>query len=75
MKRNYWSNSIVQKASVKNAGQWIEGAQLHAGSWWPEWSAFLAEHAGKKVKVASKLGSAKYKVIEPAPGRYVKTPC
>ena len=75
MKRNYWSNGVAQKASIKNAEQWMEGAQLHAGSWWPEWSAFLAEHAGKKVKVASKLGSAKYKMIEPAPGRYVKTPC
>ena len=75
MKRNYWSNRSSQKAIPKNPEQWMEGAQQHPGSWWPEWSEFLAEHAGKKVKVTNKLGSSKYKVIEPAPGRYVKVSC
>ncbi len=75
MKRNYWSNQASQKKPIKNPADWMAGAALHAGSWWPEWSAFLAEHAGKKVKAAAKLGSAKYKVIEPAPGRYVKVAC
>ena len=71
MKRNYWTNG----AKNKNAQQWMAGAQQHPGSWWPEWSAFLTEYAGKKVKAASKAGSVKYQVIEPAPGRYVKTGC
>ena len=77
MKRNYWVNPTMdQKKSAGNsAEQWLEGAQSHTGSWWPEWSAFLSEFAGKKVKVSGKQGSAKYKVIEPAPGRYVKVPC
>ena len=77
MKRNYWVNSQAsqKKAAGNTAEQWLEGAQLHAGSWWPEWSAFLSEHAGRKLKVSGRLGSAKYKVIEPAPGRYVKVSC
>nr|WP_243405478.1 class I poly(R)-hydroxyalkanoic acid synthase [Solimicrobium silvestre] len=71
MKRNYWSNN----KSTKNSQEWMDGAQLHAGSWWPEWSEFLAEHAGKKIKATAKMGNAKHKVIEPAPGRYVKVSC
>lgn len=75
MKRNYWSSRTKQKTPIKNAQQWMESAELHAGSWWPEWSAFLAEHAGKKVKATARLGNATYKMIEPAPGRYVKASC
>ena len=71
MKRNYWTNS----AKNKNAQQWMDGAKQHAGSWWPEWADFLTVHAGKKMKAGAKRGSVKYKVIEPAPGRYVKVKC
>jgi len=76
MKRNYWTNPTATngKASV-SAEKWMEGAESRPGSWWPEWSSFLEEHAGKKMKAPSKCGNAKYKTIEPAPGRYVKTPC
>ena len=68
-KRNYWSND---SAKVKDAQDWLAGATEHPGSWWPEWSTFLREHGGKDVKARSKLGNAKYKPIEAAPGRYVK---
>ena len=72
MKRNYWINKNPTKKVVDNPQEWFDGAQSQAGSWWPEWSAFLTENAGKKVKAKAKLGNAKYKLIEPAPGRYVK---
>ncbi|MET3123487.1 polyhydroxyalkanoate synthase [Oxalobacteraceae bacterium GrIS 2.11] len=75
MKRNYWSNRASNTRTIKTAQQWLDGAGQHPGSWWPEWAEFLAEHSGKKAKVAAKMGSAKYKAIEPAPGRYVKVPC
>ncbi|MES2932496.1 MAG: class I poly(R)-hydroxyalkanoic acid synthase [Pseudomonadota bacterium] len=67
-KRSYWTNEQV----ADYAEAWFEGAQEHPGSWWPEWAAFLAEHAGKQLKAPSKQGNAVYKPIEPAPGRYVK---
>jgi len=72
MKRNYWVNKEVTKKIFNNPQEWFDGAELHGGSWWPEWSVFLAENAGKKVKAKAKLGNANYKVIESAPGRYVK---
>ncbi len=73
-KRSFWSNDAKPRAKVKplDAGAWIAGATEHKGSWWPEWSAFLAGHGGKDVKARSKLGNKEYAPIEPAPGRYVK---
>jgi polyhydroxyalkanoate synthase len=68
-KRNYWTND---SGKADSADAWFQGAAEHAGSWWPEWSAFLNENGGKKVKAKAKPGNAKYKAIEPAPGRYVK---
>ncbi|QRX82822.1 class I poly(R)-hydroxyalkanoic acid synthase [Glaciimonas sp. PAMC28666] len=67
-KRSYWTNP---KAGIA-AEKWLDGATEHPGSWWTDWSAFLAEHAGKKVAAPKKPGTAAYKLIEPAPGRYVK---
>jgi polyhydroxyalkanoate synthase len=71
-KRSYWTNDAKGKAKPAAAEAWMQGATEHAGSWWPEWAAFLAEHGGKQVKAPAKAGNAKHKPIEPAPGRYVK---
>ncbi len=71
-KRSYWTNDAKIKAKPAAADAWFKGATEHAGSWWPEWAAFLAEHGGKNVKAPAKLGNASYKPVEPAPGRYVK---
>ena len=67
-KRNYWTND----KPPKDAAKWLEGATEHPGSWWTEWAAFLAKHAGKQVAAPKKYGNATYKSIEAAPGRYVK---
>ncbi len=67
-KRSYWVNDKLPAS----ADDWLEGATEHAGSWWPEWAAFLAEHAGAMKNAPAKYGSSRYKPIEPAPGRYVK---
>jgi len=83
-KRSYWTNDSVAPPSkgakgkgvkavtLQSADAWFEGAQEHVGSWWPEWAGFLAEHGGENVKAPAKPGSASHKVIEAAPGRYVK---
>lgn len=67
-KRSYWTNDTLSP----NSEAWLEAAAEHPGSWWPEWSTFLTEHAGKQMKAPGKLGSAAFKPIEEAPGRYVK---
>ena len=67
-KRSYWSNESLPS----QADDWFEGATEYPGSWWPAWTAFLAEHAGEEIKAPAKAGSKKYPPIEAAPGRYVK---
>ncbi len=78
-KRSYWSldgaplkRGKGKAPNVPAANAWFDGATEHAGSWWPEWAQFLAQHGGKEVKAPAKPGNANYKAIEAAPGRYVK---
>ncbi len=67
-KRSYWTNDALPAT----ADEWMAGATEHPGSWWTEWTAFLAEHAGGQHAAPAKYGNAKHKPIEPAPGRYVQ---
>jgi len=67
-KRSYWLND----KPAADANAWLSAATEHPGSWWGEWSRFLAGYGGEKVRAPRKPGNAKYKAIEPAPGRYVK---
>ena len=48
-----------------------EAATENPGSWWTGWSDWLALQGGKRIKPRAKLGSAKYPVLEAAPGSYV----
>lgn len=67
-KRSYWSNDKLPE----NADAWLAGAVEHPGSWWTEWTGFLASHAGAMIKAPARYGNARHKPIEPAPGRYVQ---
>jgi polyhydroxyalkanoate synthase len=51
---------------------WLGAATESAGSWWTDWDAWLARHAGALVPAPERVGSVQYSVIEDAPGRYVK---
>jgi polyhydroxyalkanoate synthase len=63
----YWTNPKLPKAPDK----WLEGAAQHPGSWWTDWGAWLARHAGRKVP-ARAPGDGKLQPLEDAPGSYVK---
>ena len=67
-KRNYWTNSQLPKKPE----QWLKGAEEIAGSWWPDYTEWLAQHGGKKVATPSEYGGGKYKKLVAAPGTYVK---
>lgn len=70
-KRSHWTRADGKLPKTLEA--WLEGAEEHAGSWWPDWAAWLKAQAGKQIAAPRKYGKAsKYKVIEAAPGRYVK---
>ena len=69
-KRSHWIGSDT-KFPAKHA-DWLAAAKEHPGSWWTDWSGWLAGHAGRQVAAPRGYGRAQYKAIEPAPGRYVK---
>jgi polyhydroxyalkanoate synthase len=71
-KRHYWINDTPATKNDADALTWLTDATEVAGSWWPAWADFLVQHAGKKIKARPRLGNAEFKVIEAAPGRYVK---
>ncbi|WP_414858700.1 class I poly(R)-hydroxyalkanoic acid synthase [Paucibacter sp. TC2R-5] len=69
-KRSHWiGNSSALPAA---ADDWLATATEQPGSWWTDWSAWLAAHAGALKPAPKAPGSRKYKPIEPAPGRYVQ---
>ncbi len=66
-KYQFWTGGEV----AGELEHWIEKATEHPGSWWPDWFIWLEGHDPRRVP-AREPGSAKYKPIEDAPGRYVK---
>jgi polyhydroxyalkanoate synthase len=66
-KYNHWVNEHLPN----DAAAWLEGAAEMAGSWWPDWNRWSTAHAPARV-AARVPGNGKLKVIEDAPGSYVK---
>jgi polyhydroxyalkanoate synthase len=74
-RRSYWAADKLEQSGHHLPGDpntWFAQAVETPGSWWPDWAGWLSGHSGKQVKAREKLGNAKYRPIEPAPGRYVK---
>jgi len=70
-KYQYWTGD-AKAGSLK---AFVEGAEEHPGSWWPHWLDWLERQDDKRVPATGKRkpGGRGDKVIEDAPGRYVKT--
>lgn len=67
-RRSYWTNDDLSG----DAETWFSSAAEHKGSWWSDWAQWLAQFSGGEKPAPKTPGNAKYKPIEPAPGRYVK---
>jgi len=70
-KYQYWTNP----GPADSLDAFIAGAKDHPGSWWPHWISWLraqapAEVPAKRLRVPGSKGD---KVIEDAPGTYVRT--
>ncbi len=50
---------------------WVARATSHEGSWWPDWQRWVQQFAGGEVP-ARQPGDGKLKIIEAAPGAYVR---
>ncbi|MBE0614547.1 MAG: class I poly(R)-hydroxyalkanoic acid synthase [Burkholderiales bacterium] len=67
-RRSYWASDRLPG----DADEWLANATESRGSWWSDWNAWLQGFSGGERAAPKKLGNAKFKPIEPAPGRYVK---
>ena len=68
-KRSHWIRPDGRFPASHAA--WMEGATEHPGSWWTDWSNWLASHGGKRIPAPKTYGKAGFKPLMPAPGTYV----
>ena len=66
-KRDYWTNDLL----TDDPDDWFARAETGAGSWWPHWYAWIAEHGGGTRAAPQRTGNARHRPLDPAPGRYV----
>lgn len=66
-KYQYWTNGAI-KGSLQN---WLKGAEESEGSWWPDWNTWIHDLDDAEVK-ARVPGKRRKKIVEDAPGSYVK---
>jgi polyhydroxyalkanoate synthase len=66
MKYQFWSGG--RTGSLE---EWIATARETPGSWWPDWTSWLAAYSGPKIP-ARNPSSGPLWAIEDAPGSYVK---
>jgi polyhydroxyalkanoate synthase len=74
-RRSYWTFDPAPGAARQlpnEPARWLEQASEHPGSWWTDWTSWLAPHGGGQVDAPRAAGNAAYAPIEAAPGRYVK---
>src|SRR5712672_2557395 len=67
-KYQYWTNDNTKDAALAD---WLNGAEEHKGSWWPDWREWLASIDAEEVP-ARTVGSDALPPIEDAPGSYVR---
>jgi polyhydroxyalkanoate synthase len=65
-KRTYWTNDDLPD----DPQEWRAAATPQEGSWWEDWTKWMAQRSGKRITPPS-TGSAKNPPITDAPGEYV----
>ncbi len=66
-KYGYWANAELPA----DAGDWLNVATQHPGSWWTDWAEWVKPYSGRQ-RAAREPGTDDYPAIEPAPGGYVQ---
>ena len=71
-KYQHWINPGRRRP--RSLDEWLEGAEEHPGSWWPDWHRWMSRRSGRRV-AARGPGEGGLAPIEPAPGSYVRVRC
>jgi polyhydroxyalkanoate synthase len=67
-KAHYWTGA----APGPDPNAWLANAHQHQGSWWEPWVDWVTARAGERRAAAETLGSQKHRVLDPAPGLFVR---
>ena len=71
-KYQHWINPGRRRP--RSLDEWMEGAEEHPGSWWPDWHRWMSRRSGRRA-AARVPGEGGLGPIEPAPGSYVRVRC
>ena len=63
-KAKHWTNDALPA----DAQEWKADAELNEGTWWNDWTTWIAERGGELVPAPAQLGSDAHPVLEAAPG-------
>ncbi len=69
-KYGFWINDAAKLPAT--ADDFLAGSTQHPGSWWTDWNEWVTGLDGGKKVAARKPGAGSLKVLEEAPGSYVK---
>ncbi|MBS1171698.1 MAG: poly-beta-hydroxybutyrate synthase [Proteobacteria bacterium] len=69
-KYGYWVNPATKLPA--GADDWLAGASQNPGSWWTDWQEWVTQQNGNEKVPARDPNKGKLKVLEDAPGSYVK---
>lgn len=69
-KYGYWTS----EKTPRNPDHWLSEAKQEDGSWWTHWGQWIARRSGPKVS-PDQHRKGILKVLEPAPGSYVRKRC
>jgi polyhydroxyalkanoate synthase len=70
-KKATWWGTPPGAPNPPAADEWFAAAPKHEGSWWPDWTAWLAERSPERTAAPDGLGSEQYPPLADAPGTYV----
>jgi polyhydroxyalkanoate synthase len=65
-RRRYWTNDDLPA----DPEAWLAGADEHPGSWWHDWTDWIASRAGAR-RPPPPLGTPEHPPLVDAPGTYV----
>ncbi len=66
-KYGYWIND----KDLSDPDKWLDNSANHQGSWWLNWDSWCKDRSGKLIKAIDPK-DGRLKIIEDAPGSYVK---
>ncbi|MDQ4132039.1 MAG: class I poly(R)-hydroxyalkanoic acid synthase [Actinomycetota bacterium] len=71
-KRHYWTNDDLPARCPDDPDTWLESAARHEGSWWGDWTEWIAERAGEQ-RTPPAIGNDTYRALADAPGTYIRS--